>query len=116
MGKTYPFRAFVFFVESRGPPRLTLFPYTTLFRSLGLGLRELAQPAFDERREEGARGLAVSLLPLRQRGAQPHSIDHGGDHRREAARLLARDHPAQIAAQVRQHATLVSRSEERRVG
>ena len=77
-------------------------------RALCLGLRELPQPAFDERREEGARGLAVSLLPLRQRGAQPHSIDHGGDHRREAARLLARDHPAQIAAQVRQHATLVS--------
>src|SRR2546430_11578794 len=66
----------------RRPPRSTLFPYTTLSRSrgcpsvraLGLGLRELPQPAFHERREEGARGLAVSLLPLRQRGAQPHSI------------------------------------------
>src|SRR5438309_1290203 len=33
-------------------------------RALCLGLRELPQPAFDERREEGARGLAGGLPAL----------------------------------------------------
>src|SRR5438034_5212295 len=31
---------FVFFLMIRRPPRSTLFPYTTLFRSLGIELRE----------------------------------------------------------------------------
>src|SRR5438132_4253506 len=32
------FMLFVFFLMIRRPPRSTLFPYTTLFRSLGAGL------------------------------------------------------------------------------
>src|SRR5205823_10908828 len=71
-------------------------------------LRQLLEPSIDECREQRPRALAVGLLPFRERGAQPHAVDHGGDHRGKAARLLARYQTAQIAAQVR--------SEERRVG
>src|SRR2546430_7261267 len=37
-----PSYLFFFFLMIRRPPRSTLFPYTTLFRSLGLGLVALA--------------------------------------------------------------------------
>src|SRR5256885_6802727 len=70
----------------RRPPRSTLFPYTTLFRS-----RQLLEPSFDEGREQRPRALAVGFLPFRERGAQPHAIDHGGDHRdRKSTRLNSR--------------------------
>src|SRR5436305_10748833 len=40
----------VFFYVLRGPPTLTLFPYTTLFRSDDLALRKLAEP--DDRKAD----------------------------------------------------------------
>src|SRR2546427_4115029 len=65
----------IFFLMIRRPPRSTLFPYTTLFRSLALHRRRRKQPRVDaparerpgpgEVRAERAPGRAVSL------GAQP---------------------------------------------
>src|SRR5258708_36699969 len=37
LGIAVPLRLFIFFLMIRRPPRSTLFPYTTLFRSLELG-------------------------------------------------------------------------------
>src|SRR2546427_11548806 len=79
----------IFFLMIRRPPRSTLFPYTTLFRSLALHRRRRKQPRVDaparerpgpgEVRAERAPGRAVSL------GAQPrggfpwaHLHDRGG--------------------------------------
>src|SRR2546430_15439545 len=39
-----PFFFFFFFLMIRRPPRSTLFPYTTLFRSIGLPLLALVIP------------------------------------------------------------------------
>src|SRR5256885_13248474 len=56
----------------RRPPRSTLFPYTTLFRSLQAGRRRRRPPAVRRRR--------VAALPLRREPADP-----GGTHRAERA-------------------------------
>src|SRR2546430_9196379 len=42
-----------FFLMIRRPPRSTLFPYTTLFRSLRLGGQADATGGVDRRRQEG---------------------------------------------------------------
>src|SRR3989449_3951729 len=54
---------FFFFLMIRRPPRSTLFPYTTLFRSLVGNLRLEREP----RGLETARGGTERLLPLRVR-------------------------------------------------
>src|SRR5258708_30715470 len=66
---------YVFFLMIRRPPRSTLFPYTTLFRStrLGRGLSVLADPG---RPVRGARGVGDRVA-----GAAPA----GGD--RKSTRL-----------------------------
>src|SRR3712207_8758645 len=50
----------------RRPPRSTLFPYTTLFRSLALELADRRAPGLDQREEllglGGELGLAGALL------------------------------------------------------
>src|SRR5690606_42144810 len=75
-----------FFVRLRRPPRSTLFPYTTLFRSLATAARRSSARArrrrgCQPRRLEDARGWRA---PLRV-----HAIDgvdtHGGD--RKSTRL-----------------------------
>src|SRR5437879_10118110 len=48
---------YFFFFVSRPPPRSTLFPYTTLFRSRPAGLRRRPLPAGDPARD-GRRGVA----------------------------------------------------------
>src|SRR5438046_2635042 len=68
----------IFFLMIRRPPRSTLFPYTTLFRSLGLGLRIGGRDALadahghlgvDAPRDDGLDGHAVDLLDVVERGA-----------------------------------------------
>ena len=70
-------------------------------------LRAFLQPAIDERGEQRAGAAAVGFLPFRQRGAQPHAIDHRGDHLREAARFLGWHQLSQSMAQIGQHAPLI---------
>src|SRR3712207_7188663 len=59
----------------RRPPRSTLFPYTTLFRSLFIFLQELAvvRPADDQRLEAELLGLASML------GRAQHLLEAGGE-------------------------------------
>src|SRR3712207_9030297 len=57
---------FFFFLMIRRPPRSTLFPYTTLFRSLGI-LRELGSKPLDDR-------LAVAVEHPQREAQRPHVL------------------------------------------
>src|SRR3712207_7090894 len=76
----------------RRPPRSTLFPYTTLFRSLAVAVDGPAQPA-----DVDVHGARLDV----QVGA-PDRVQH----------LLAREHPARVPHQEFQQAVLGGRSEE----
>src|SRR3712207_7462303 len=70
---------YFFFLMIRRPPRSTLFPYTTLFRSAGRRLR-------DRRRLLGLR--QPQLLPLLHRLVRQHpGIGGGVDPDRKSTRL-----------------------------
>src|SRR2546429_6343425 len=61
----------------RRPPRSTLFPYTTLFRSEGRGLSE-----------ERARAIIAAQMPIEEkRGRAQHVIDNSGSRDRKSTRL-----------------------------
>src|SRR5437899_3787678 len=64
------------FVMRRPPPRPTLFPYTTLFRSLGLpvGLERFRQPAVDVGRHGG--GARPGGVVIGGRLAESRSEEH----------------------------------------
>src|SRR2546429_5384367 len=70
---------FFFFLMIRRPPRSTLFPYTTLFRSGGAGARasaaERVSPAVLLRLHRLHRGGAA--LPHRHRGRRPRGVRDG---------------------------------------
>src|SRR2546429_4178898 len=57
----------------RRPPRSTLFPYTTLFRSLGL-VDELALPSGSHILEIGC-GAGLTTIALAQRGFTVQAVD-----------------------------------------
>src|SRR3712207_6859129 len=64
----------------RRPPRSTLFPYTTLFRSRVLEQRRLAQRAREVQHDVGVARPGDELrvrrrAPLDQRGAQAEGLD-----------------------------------------
>src|SRR3712207_9180822 len=61
----------LFFLMIRRPPRSTLFPYTTLFRSLG-------RPQRGRGREDGARGGRA-----RRGGQEAQGRDRGQEPRRQ---------------------------------
>src|SRR5438067_13542437 len=74
-----------FFLSLRRPPRSTLFPYTTLFRSAARQPRHRPRPrALDDHRRErrhsgarmGAAAPAVDLLGRRQARLAPRSEEH----------------------------------------
>src|SRR3712207_8514891 len=67
---------FFFFLMIRRPPRSTLFPYTTLFRSVRDDARDLHGPAREQRRRE-------ARLPRR--------LDRGARQERVAAERLRLD-------------------------
>src|SRR2546429_3754627 len=97
-----PYFFFFFFLMIRRPPRSTLFPYTTLFRSLLSG--EGPRPA-----RLGPCGLAAALLGETRRDAAALVVDggaHGGAHphrvwsdlsRRVAVRALRHTHAGAAA-------------------
>src|SRR3712207_9310325 len=63
--------SFFFFLMIRRPPRATLFPYTTLFRSLGVGVSNFEPPFYQlelwEDQLEDEANLQVTLETLRKR-------------------------------------------------
>src|SRR3712207_8749214 len=81
--------AFCFFLMIRRPPRSTLFPYTTLFRS-GRRARGICRAASQELSHEGvtADHLAAELAALRRRGdAVAHQRVHDLGEDRKSTRL-----------------------------
>src|SRR3712207_9091619 len=102
----------------RRPPRSTLFPYTTLFRSGGHGVPELRLPggagpeaAAGHAHDAGAAGLGLDEELRGQRAERVGVLAHEGGPVLlvdEAARRLPCGDPA-VGAHLR-------RSEERRVG
>src|SRR5256885_12163229 len=48
-----------FFLMIRRPPRSTLFPYTTLFRSIGIIAHPLTRPSFDPRLRRVTEGYGI---------------------------------------------------------
>src|SRR2546428_5135359 len=64
---------FFFFLMIRRPPRSTLFPYTTLFRSLDLAAD---LPQIHDRHDHRVDRTAVGDLGLARRGAGGRSEEH----------------------------------------
>src|SRR2546430_17406469 len=74
-----------FFLMIRRPPRSTLFPYTTLFRSLFLAGHPVPQ---QRRREHHPVRLCVrGQLELRSRGSAPRLRQRETEGRREPGRV-----------------------------
>src|SRR6202012_1090296 len=83
----------LFFLMIRRPPRSTLFPYTTLFRSLGLwlALLELAQPCPNPLRCSSRRfPLPIHLRPRVQRFDLPKLLQQRSFQRQPHPRYTAR--------------------------
>src|SRR5574337_375913 len=59
---------FFFFLMIRRPPRSTLFPYTTLFRSTWYSWRWAARQSFNGTRDESATENQARMLRLWNRG------------------------------------------------
>src|SRR2546430_6045695 len=72
----------------RRPPRSTLFPYTTLFRSTRLRLRA----AGDAREEQLARVLPAGFIPMSLQGALPARLEPDG-------RLRSEEHTSELQSQ-----------------
>src|SRR2546422_11373900 len=66
-----------FFLMIRRPPRSTLFPYTTLFRSVAHGIYDFsAERTWPGRSFEGTPGVAL-VTPLRLSGGSAVLVDRG---------------------------------------
>src|SRR5256885_16402786 len=73
-----------FFLMIRRPPRSTLFPYTTLFRSRQRRLSRRALRAIPSRPGERRRALAEVFRAARARGRRARArTDPGGDRSEE---------------------------------
>src|SRR3712207_7926737 len=72
----------------RRPPRSTLFPYTTLFRSSRRGARREGDPRADVHRQDGVRRRAAPAPPADPRPLAPARVApaHGARVGRDPAR------------------------------
>src|SRR5687767_15875692 len=59
---------YIFFIMMRRPPRSTLFPYTTLFRSLGLAQEQEADDGGDQRDRHRVPEAEVDVAGGRRHG------------------------------------------------
>src|SRR3712207_7046949 len=82
---------FFFFLMIRRPPRSTLFPYTTLFRSHA-GIGHLGQPGALAAEEVAHRGVpfAEEPDPLRAGALRAGSLRRDGSHERHIDRKSTR--------------------------
>src|SRR3712207_9335000 len=99
-----------FFLMIRRPPRSTLFPYTTLFRSWSVSIESLSSLDRSTLRERALEALRSAILSGRYRP---------GDHLGEvelATHLGVSRGTVREALRHLQQEGLVTRSEERRVG
>src|SRR2546425_2219912 len=78
----------------RRPPRSTLFPYTTLFRSQASVRRETADPGEDRDDREGdLRGRGCGLCPRRGASARAAARDGAG---RDTGGLRSEEHTSEL--------------------
>src|SRR5258708_26155490 len=94
-------RVFFFFLMIRRPPRSTLFPYTTLFRSLLDRLADVTGVERGGHGGEGGRANADAVAEERECGQaarqgerQPATRRHGVRQRERAAAVDREDHRA----------------------
>src|SRR5699024_12312926 len=79
---SYVFGAFLLFLLLRAPPRSTLFPYTTLFRSSGANSSTIRRPLIKSaesvfaRKSLHRRTWATASRPGRHRSAPERSEEH----------------------------------------
>src|ERR1039457_48081 len=101
-----------FFLMIRRPPRSTLFPYTTLFRSLVFVSSQIAQAIERKRSEEALReselrlraivaALPDLILVLDREGALPRDPRHSGGEPDPAAGVPPRPHDPGVSARPR---------------
>src|SRR5258707_5492058 len=64
---------FFFFLMIRRPPRSTLFPYTTLFRSSNLCFDSQSAPGFAGQHQ--SRYCTAALVPWRRRRSEEHTSE-----------------------------------------
>src|SRR3712207_8976841 len=67
-----------FFLMIRRPPRSTLFPYTTLFRSTVCGSSFMASPQQAVRLNHGPSGRGMPIRAKDDIGQMPIPVDPGG--------------------------------------
>src|SRR5688572_32089267 len=88
----------VFFLMIRRPPRSTLFPYTTLFRSRPEGTRERRR---DARTAEHACPHGRRVEPARRRRSRSGSVHRRGGAARAChqARARSEEHTSELQSQ-----------------
>src|SRR5256885_13127065 len=67
---------FFFFLMIRRPPRSTLFPYTTLFRSAEGSVEEEEEEEEEEKKEVALERMELRRLSLPGRGGAERSEEH----------------------------------------
>src|SRR5947207_12629320 len=68
--------SFFFFLMIRRPPRSTLFPYTTLFRSAASGMRGRKVPGRDGSPQTDAAGKVTAVDKAKGAGERARSEEH----------------------------------------
>src|SRR5687768_17891699 len=79
----YPISLFIFFLIIRRPPRSTLFPYTTLFRSRPLQEIEALRTEVEEKKQTLRRYLALLHKPLGRLGRTAYQLVRSEEHTSE---------------------------------
>src|SRR5260370_21625122 len=85
----------------RRPPRSTLFPYTTLFRSKGRGLRAQRYESLDHQWRRGGRCDCV----CEHRAGERRKRNHRASRRKGYARIRSEEHTSELQS----HLNLVCR-------
>src|SRR2546430_13330663 len=76
----------------RRPPRSTLFPYTTLFRSLEFARRDEGLHGIPRRRDDAGQALP-------HRGVVVDDEHHGGGDRHQRPRSRSEEHTSELQSQ-----------------
>src|SRR2546425_11214540 len=105
----------------RRPPRSTLFPYTTLFRSLRQDLPDKARAVYQrvaehDRTNERAKAALAMLAPAAPPPPPPKPPAREGRTAPKDAKMKVRDEVVEAGDFVDLSAMILDRSEERRVG